>query len=137
MAERDDIRGIAATLPGMTETSGGQVGGWAWRTKSGLVVWERKPSGVDLRQLASLDRTWPEGTVIALRTDGQEPKEMLLASDPAVFFSIPHLEGYDAVLCRLDRIDRDYLAELIIEAWLTRVPKRVAREWLAEHGLEE
>jgi len=34
----------------------------------------------------------------------------------------------------LARLDREELRDLVVEAWLTRAPKRVARAWLAEHG---
>ena len=64
----------------------------------------------------------------------------MLADDRGVFFTTPHLKGYPAVLMRipdLERIDRDELFELVAEAWLTRAQKRVAKAWLAEHGLEE
>ena len=33
----------------------------------------------------------------------------------------------------LARIDRDELEEMVVEAWLTRAQKRVAKAWLAEH----
>ncbi len=54
-----------------------------------------------------------------------------------VFFTTPHFDGYSAVLMRipdLARIDREELREMIVEAWLTRAQKRVAKAWLAEHG---
>jgi len=31
------------------------------------------------------------------------------------------------------RIERDELRELVVEAWMTRAQKRVAKAWLAEH----
>jgi hypothetical protein len=37
----------------------------------------------------------------------------------------------------LGRLDRDELHELVAEAWLTRAQKRVAKAWLAEHGVED
>jgi hypothetical protein len=57
-------------------------------------------------------------------------KEALLATDPDVYFTTPHFDGYPAVLVRLERIAADELAELIGEAWLARAPKRLAREHL-------
>ena len=64
-------------------------------------------------------------------------KELLLSDTRGVYFTTPHFNGYAAVLVRipdLERIDRDELEELVVEAWLTRAQKRVARAWLAEHG---
>jgi hypothetical protein len=49
------------------------------------------------------------------------------------------VDGYPAVLMRipdLAPIDRDELEEMVVEAWLTRAQKRVAKAWLAEHGVE-
>lgn len=37
----------------------------------------------------------------------------------------------------LERMDRDELEELVAEAWLARAQKRVAKAWLAEHGVDE
>ena len=66
-------------------------------------------------------------------------KELLLADERGVYFTTPHFDGYPAVLMRipdLARIDRDELEEMVVEAWLTRAQKRVAKAWLAEHGVE-
>jgi hypothetical protein len=67
-------------------------------------------------------------------------KELMLADERGVFFTTPHFDGYPAVLIRipsLARIDRDELEELVVEAWLTRAQKRVAKAWLAEHGVTD
>jgi hypothetical protein len=67
-------------------------------------------------------------------------KELLLSDARDVYFTTPHFNGYAAVLVRipdLERIDRDELEELVVEAWLTRAQKRVAKAWLAEHAAEE
>jgi hypothetical protein len=53
-------------------------------------------------------------------------KDALLADEPSVFFTIPHFEGYPAVLIRLEAIGLDVLEEVIVEAWLARAPKRLA-----------
>ncbi len=50
--------------------------------------------------------------------------ELALAMPPAVLIRIPELA----------RLDREELRELLVEAWLTRAHKRVAKAWLAEHG---
>ena len=59
-------------------------------------------------------------------------KEALLADDPDVFFTTPHFDGYAAVLVRLERISLEVLHEVIVEAWLTRAPKRVAQRYVDE-----
>jgi hypothetical protein len=60
-------------------------------------------------------------------------KEALVADDPSVYFTIPHFDGYAAVLVLLDRIGLEELGELIVEAWLSRAPKRLAAAYIAEH----
>jgi hypothetical protein len=57
-------------------------------------------------------------------------KEALLADDPEVFFTTPHFDGYPAVLVRLDKIPVGDLEEVIVEAWLARAPKRLARQYV-------
>lgn len=59
-------------------------------------------------------------------------KEALIADDPAVFLTTPHFDGYPAILVRLDRITLDDLREVIVEAWLARAPKRLAKVYLDE-----
>jgi hypothetical protein len=76
--------------------------------------------------------------VLMFRVGDLGVKELMLADDRGVFFTTPHFNGYPAVLVRipaLARLDRDELQDAVVEAWLTRAQKRVAKTWLAEHGL--
>ena len=136
MATIEDVRRIAFALPGVEERIGGHTGEPLWQVKGGKVAWLRGPRKTDLAQLADLGRVWPDGPVLAIQTASAGDAADLVAADPAVFFSIPHFDGYPAVLLRLDVIGADQLAELIADAWLLRAPKAVARAWLAEHGLD-
>ncbi|MBO0982089.1 MmcQ/YjbR family DNA-binding protein [Microbacterium sp. SD291] len=136
MATVDDVRELALALPWVEEATGGHTGAAAWRVKSGQFAWLRGPTGSDLRQLAELGRQWPEGPVLGVRVGSLEEKEALLAAEPGWLFTIPHFDGYPALLVELDAIDRDRLAEIIDDAWLLRAPARVAKTWLADRGLE-
>jgi hypothetical protein len=74
--------------------------------------------------------------VLMFRVADVDVKELMVADDRGVFFTTPHFDGYPAVLLRigdLHRLDRDELHDLVIEAWLTRAQKRLAKAWLAEH----
>ncbi len=74
--------------------------------------------------------------VLMFRVPDLDVKDLLVADDRAAFFTTPHFDGYPAVLLRipdLSRLDRDELHDLVVEAWLTRAQKRVAKAWLAEH----
>jgi hypothetical protein len=74
--------------------------------------------------------------VLVFRVDGEESKELVLADPRGIFFTTPHWNGYPGVLIRigdLARLDRDELRDLVVDAWLCRAPKRVAKAWLAEN----
>lgn len=73
----------------------------------------------------------PDGPILGVRTPDEMVKEALIVDDPAVYFTTPHFDGYPVVLVRLDEIPLDELEEIIVEAWITRAPKRLAQE----HGL--
>lgn len=77
--------------------------------------------------------------VLFFRTPDVDVKELLLSDARGIFFTTPHFDGYPGVLLRipeLSRLDRDELQDLLVEAWLTRAPKRVAKEWLAANSLD-
>jgi hypothetical protein len=74
--------------------------------------------------------------VLMFRVADLGVKELLLSDARGVYFTTPHFDGYPAVLMRigdLAKLDREELRELVVEAWLTRAQKRVAKAWLAEH----
>lgn len=89
-----------------------------------------RPDAVDAETGRRLD------DVLMFRVDGPEEKELVLADPRGVFFTTPHFNGYPAVLIRipdLGRLHRSELRDVVVGAWLTRVHKRVAKAWLAEH----
>ena len=131
----DDVRRIALSLPGAVEAVDGHRHGATWRLTSGVFVWERGPSKTDIAALEKLGRTWPDTAVIGLRTDGLDAKDALLQALPDAVFTIPHFNGYPAVLVRLDAVDPELLEELICDAWLVKAPKREAQAWLESRGL--
>ena len=78
--------------------------------------------------------------VLVFMVPDLDVKELLLADTRGVYFTTPHWNGYKAVLLRIPRLeelDRDELADLVAEAWLTRAKKRLANAWLAEHGADQ
>jgi hypothetical protein len=60
-------------------------------------------------------------------------KDVLLASDPKVFFTTPHFDGYPAVLIRLDKISTGQLKDVIVEAWLARAQKRAVAAYIRDN----
>ena len=131
MATWDDVERIALGLPGTSERTGGQLGARQWRVKDTLFTWERPLGRTDLEALGAAA---PEGPVLAARVPDEGAKQALVADDPVVYFTIPHFDGYPAVLVRLELIDPAELEELLVEAWLCRAPRRMAAAWLEARG---
>jgi hypothetical protein len=98
-----------------------------WRVSDKLFVWERP---LRRKEVEELGEDAPEGPILGARVEHLGAKEALLADDPAVYFTTSHFTGYPAVLVRLDKIERDELEEVIVEAWLARAPARVAKQYL-------
>ena len=67
-----------------------------------------------------------EDDVIVVLVDEDE-KEALLRSEPKVFFTTPHYDGYPAMLVRLSAIDPDELREVLVESWRRVAPKRLVK----------
>jgi len=132
MATWDDVRAIAMTLPETTERVGGHDGTAGWRVRDKSIAWERPLRRGDLAALAAQGEPEPAGPILAVRVSDLGVKDALLADDPAVYFTIPHFNGYPAILVHLDVIDVPELEELLVEAWLHRAPKRLAAEYLKD-----
>jgi hypothetical protein len=124
MADWADVRRIALALPEATEQD--LHGLPSWRVRGKLFVWERPLRNSDLR---ALGEAAPSGPILGARVEHLGAKEALIADDPEVFFTIPHFEGYPAVLVLIERIALDVLEEVVVEAWLARAPKRLAQEY--------
>jgi hypothetical protein len=126
MASWDDVRRIALALPETSEQS--KRGLATWRVRDKLFVWERP---LRAGEISALGDAAPDGPILGARVEHLGVKEALVGGDPSAFFTTAHFEGYPAVLVLLEEIAVDELDELIVEAWLARAPKRLAREYLA------
>jgi hypothetical protein len=126
MATWDDVRRIALALPETIERASSE-GACQWRVRDKLFAWERPLRRADLEALGDAA---PEGEILATRVADLGVKEALLAQDPDVYFTTPHFNGYPAILVRLDLITDAELAELLVEAWLARAPKRLAKAYI-------
>ncbi|MBV9447172.1 MAG: hypothetical protein JO345_14925 [Streptosporangiaceae bacterium] len=124
MADQSDVRRIVLSLPetreaddhfGFTVRSrGGKYRGlvWAWN--------ERAAPG---------EPRIPNPGVVAIRTANQQEKNVLIAADPAKFFTEPHYRNFPAVLVRLAEVDADELEELITDAWRYLAPRRLVKSF--------
>ena len=75
--------------------------------------------------------------LLVIRTANGADKEALVADERLPFFTIDHFNGFNAVLVqqsRLGEIGRDELAEVITDAWASRAPKTLVREYFSRSG---
>lgn len=126
MATWRDVRKYAVALPGTTEETKAD-GNAAWIVNKRFFAWERPLRPADI---AALGDASPKGPILGVRTHDLEMKDALLRSDPKVYFTTPHFDGYPAVLIRLAKISTKELQDVIEEAWLARAGKRAVTEFL-------
>jgi hypothetical protein len=131
MATMADLDELALALP-LTEKTVSEDGrpSYSVKGKHYCLHRSRRPDAVDAETGERL------ADVLMFRVEDLDVKELQLADDRGLFFTTPHFDGYPAVLLRirdLARIDRAELRDVLVDAWLTRAPKRVARAWLAEN----
>lgn len=126
VATWEDVHRIARALPGTSErTSRGLA---EWRVGDKLFAWERPLRRADLEALGA---DAPTGEILATRVEHLLAKDAMLADPSGLYFTTPHFDGYPVILVELERIEGEDLEELIIEAWLARAAKRLAREYPA------
>lgn len=128
MATWRDVRRYALALPGASEekTSGGNA---AWIVNKKFFTWERPLRPADI---SALGKAAPSGPILGVRTHDLEMKEALLRSNPRIYFTTPHFDGYPAVLIRLEKISTKELKDVIEEAWLARAGKRAVQAFLKQ-----
>jgi hypothetical protein len=122
VATWDDVREAALALPEAVE--GASRGQLTWSVAGKSFAWERPLRKADL---AVLGDAAPAGAILGVHVPDLGAKEALLANEPEACFTTPHFDGFKAVLVQLDVIPQDLLAELLVESWLARAPKRLAR----------
>jgi hypothetical protein len=125
VATWEDVRRLALALPETSETTSRDHA--FWRAGKRGFVWERPLRTTDL---AALGDAAPSGPILGARVEHLVAKEALLASDPDVFFTTPHFDGYAAVLVQLERIAVEDLHEVVVEAWLAVATPGLVKAYL-------
>ena len=126
MATIDDVAVTAAQLPDVTE--GERHGNRTWFVGRKAFAWERPFSKADLRRFG--DQAPPDGPILAVRVADLGEKEALLAAHPGSFFTIPHFDGYSAVLIQLPKVSAQTLSEVVADGWLASAPPALTAEFL-------
>ena len=115
MVDWDTVRELALSFPEVEESGEDRV---AFRVRGKLIAW------------AARER---DGGGLGIRVERDE-KALILDSNPDLYFSSPHYEGWPGVQIRLEAIDREELRERLEEAWLIQAPKRLAADYIARAG---
>ena len=122
MATWTDVSRLMKTLPAVVRTPEKRE----WRVGKKLLAWERPLRPADHK---ALGRDAPSGPILGVHIP-IEGKTLLLASQPDVYFTTPHFDGWPAILVRLPAIPVDELGELLQQSWLARAPKKLAARFL-------
>lgn len=131
MATWEDVGRIAGTLP---ETAPGTA--WnrpAYQVRGKWFVLDREPRP-DAVDPVSGERM--EDLVVLYVAD-EETRDALAADDSGHFLTTPHFARSRMILVHLDTVPVDELAEVMVDSWLVRAPRRLAREYLAGRRVEE
>jgi hypothetical protein len=127
MVTVDEVARLAASLPEVTE--GERYGNRTWFVAGKAFAWLRPFSKADLRRYGDVEP--PAGPILAVSVEDLGEKEAVLAAQPKAFFTIPHFDGFAAVLIQLDRVSKRVLRDALEDGWLANAPRRLADEYIA------
>jgi hypothetical protein len=122
MVSLEEAAAMAAALPEVTE--GARHGHRTWFVGKKAFAWERPFSKADIKRFG--DETPPSGPILALSVEDLHEKEAVLAAGTRGVFTIPHFDGYAAVLVQLDAVGKRALRALVLDAWLAVAPPALA-----------
>jgi len=111
MADADDVRRLALSLDGVEEIDSD---GFDFRVGGKGFVWSYPERAPGKRRVLRTD-------IAVLHVGDEAEKQALLLGEPDLFFTTSSYDGFPLVMVRLDRLDRDRLAELVTDAWRMRV----------------
>jgi hypothetical protein len=125
VATLEDVSRLARELPEVTD--GERHGNRTWFVAGKAFAWDRPFSKADIKRFG--DQTPPEGPILAVRVEDLGEKEAVLAAHPDAFFTIPHFDGYSAVLIQLRLVSKTALREAITDGWLACAPPKLAERY--------
>ncbi len=127
MVSLDEAAAMAMELPEVEQ--GDQHDRLSWSVAGKTFAWERAFSKADIKRFG--DSPAPDGPILAVRVEDLGEKEAVLAANHKGFFTIPHFNGYAAVLIQLKVVGKRALREAMVDAWLACAPTALADEYIA------
>lgn len=104
MISEAQIRKIALALPEVSERAS-YGGAPSWRAANKMFIWIR-----------------PNPRALVIYVDSLDAKEILLAHEPEIFFTISHYDGYPMLLVNMQKVSLARAKELIAESYRLQAP---------------
>ena len=124
MVTLDDVAALVSALPAVTE--GERYGHRTWSVAGKAFAWERPFSKADIKRYG--DETPPAGPILAISVADLGEKEAIIAANPGAFFTIPHFNGYAAVLVDLPESTKKAVQDTLLDGWLACAPAKLVAE---------
>ena len=129
MVSLDEAARMAMELPEVEE--GERHGNRSWSVRGKTFAWERSFSKADVKRFG--DDPVPEGPIVAVLVDDLGEKEAVLAAGHRGFFTIPHFNGYAAILIQLKSAAKRPVRDALVDGWLACAPDDLTRSFLARN----
>ena len=110
MADAHQVRRLALSLDGVEEIASD---GFDFRVGGKGFVWSYPERVPGKRRVIRTD-------IAVLYVGDEAEKQALLLGEPELFCSTPAYDDFPLVMVRLDRVDVERLAELVVDAWRMR-----------------
>ena len=110
MADAGQVRRVALSLEGVQEIDSD---GFDFRVGGKGFVWSYPERVPGKRRVIRTD-------IAVLYVGDEAEKQALLLGEPEVFFTTPAYDHVPLVMVRLDRVDAEWLVELVTDAWTMR-----------------
>jgi hypothetical protein len=126
MVSLEEVAEMAMAFPDVTV--GERFGNRTWLVNGRAFAWERPFSKADIKRFGT--DAPPAGLIVAVRVEDLGEKEAVIAANPKAFFTIPHFNGYPAVLIQLDKVTKRPMREALEDGWLTCAPVKLVNAYL-------